>query len=169
MLLLELELGRLQAQSFPRLHFLDAAIADLAFLHFGRQPTAAALHRVAAGEARKGGGGCILKESEIGFAFVLIQPVRFCLDDGKRRASSKPIIHPARIPVCQTEDIPLVYSHAVCKTNPALIKTPCPDLEHNLSLFQWKIITNPNKDWKTHANASKGGRPSEKGRMELTW
>lgn len=52
MLLLDLELGRLQAQSLPRLQFLDAAIADPAFLHFGWQPASAALHRVAAGEGR---------------------------------------------------------------------------------------------------------------------
>lgn len=57
MLLLDLERGRLQAQSFPRLHFLDAAIAAPAFLHFGWQPATAALHRVAAGEGREGGRG----------------------------------------------------------------------------------------------------------------
>lgn len=52
MLLLDLELGRLQAQSFPCLQFLDAAIANSAFLHFGWQPTTTALHWVAAGEGR---------------------------------------------------------------------------------------------------------------------
>lgn len=52
-LLLDLQLGRLQAQGFPGLQFLDAAIADPAFLRFGRQPAAAALHRVAAGEGRE--------------------------------------------------------------------------------------------------------------------
>lgn len=52
MLLLDLKLGRLQAQSLPRLQFLDAAIADPAFLHFVWQPASAALHRVAAGEGR---------------------------------------------------------------------------------------------------------------------
>lgn len=51
MLLLELQLGRLQAQGFPRLHLLDAAIAQgaPAFLHFGWQAATAALHWVAAG------------------------------------------------------------------------------------------------------------------------
>lgn len=54
MLLLDLELGRLQAQSFPRLQFLDAAIADSAFLHFGWQAATTALHRVAAEKGREG-------------------------------------------------------------------------------------------------------------------
>lgn len=57
MLLLELQLGLLQAQGFPRLHFLDAAIAAPAFLHLGWQPATTALHGVAAGEAERGGGG----------------------------------------------------------------------------------------------------------------
>lgn len=47
------------------------------------------------------------------------------------------------IPVCETENTPFVYSHTVCKTNPALVKILCPDLENNLSQFQWKIITKP--------------------------
>ena len=55
MLLLDLQLGRLQAQSFPRLQFLDAAIAGPAFLDFGWQPTTTALHRVAAGKSREKG------------------------------------------------------------------------------------------------------------------
>lgn len=53
MLLLDLELRCLQAQSFSRLQFLDGAIADPAFLHFGWQPATAALHGVAAGEGRE--------------------------------------------------------------------------------------------------------------------
>lgn len=56
LLLLQLQLGRLQAQRLPGLHFLDAAIAAPAFLHLGWQPATAAFHRVAAGDAREGGG-----------------------------------------------------------------------------------------------------------------
>lgn len=60
LLLLELQLGRLQAQRLPALHFLDAAIAAPAFLHLGWQPATAAFHRVAAGEEGRGEGGQIL-------------------------------------------------------------------------------------------------------------
>ena len=54
-LLLDLELWSLQAQSFPALRLLDAAIAAaaLAFLQFGWQPATTAFYWVAAG---KGGG-----------------------------------------------------------------------------------------------------------------
>lgn len=49
-LLLDFELGRLQAQGFPRFHFLNAAIAYAApaFLQFGWQPPAAALDWITA-------------------------------------------------------------------------------------------------------------------------
>lgn len=80
MLLLDLQLGRLQAQSFPRLQFLDAAIADPAFLHFGRQPATTALHRVAAGEGRE-------REKSVTNVvrhFFLSDQSCFILGDGKR-------------------------------------------------------------------------------------
>lgn len=80
MLLLDLELGRLQAQSLPRLQFLDAAIADPAFLHFGWQPASAALHRVAAGEGR----GREKSISNVAWRSFFTRPVLFNASNGKR-------------------------------------------------------------------------------------
>lgn len=50
LLLLDLQLRRLQAQGFPGLRLLEAAIAQAApaLLHLGRQPPTAALHWVVA-------------------------------------------------------------------------------------------------------------------------
>lgn len=52
LLLLDLQLRRLQAQGFPGLRLLEAAIAP-ALLHLGRQPPTAAVHWIVAAHGTK--------------------------------------------------------------------------------------------------------------------